>query len=219
MCASGATCPNWHRGDEILPAALPPTPTLEQITGTINANTNLPQSDWADGLYFGARGAVDSGERGAGAAVAIPLLAPRRQSRGRKSISAATMRCFGSGRGASRPAALYFCRHDQFFASSARSIFPVEPDWMLVGWLLYILPGRSAAVDVIRRRESARDSIGADSPGRQYQQANDRRCARPEWSWSSIFTMPAARSSHRHSRVIIIAIRRLAAVLPETNAH
>lgn len=31
----------------------------------------------------------------------------------------------------SEPPAIYFCRHDQFATSSARQVFPVEPQWLL----------------------------------------------------------------------------------------
>ena len=175
MCASGTTLPNWHRGDEILPAALPPTPTLEQITGTINANTNLVQSDRATGKISvpGARSIP----------VSVALERPLRfRLRAATAITDADIdigsndEMFWFWTRREQPAALYFCRHDQFFASSARSIFPVAPDWIMEALgLVRIRPGQSTAVDVIQRRRSARDSIGADSPGRQYQQANDRR--------------------------------------------
>ncbi|HEX3996977.1 MAG TPA: hypothetical protein VHX65_00325 [Pirellulales bacterium] len=130
MTASGATCPSWRHGDEVLPTALPPTPTLLQITDYVNSNSALVRSDYSAG-----RLAVPG-------APSIPVtLALEGPLRFRLKASTAITgsevdigsndELFWFWAKRQQPPALYFCRHDQFFASSARSILPVEPEWIV----------------------------------------------------------------------------------------
>jgi hypothetical protein len=127
VCASGASCP--RNGDEILPAMLPPTPTLEQVTNSINGNTSLVRSDWA------------TGSLSVPGAPSIPItlaIEPPLRFRLRASTAitgpevdiGSNDELFWFWVRRQQPA-LYFCRHDQFYASSARSILPVEPEWIV----------------------------------------------------------------------------------------
>lgn len=129
IAASGASCPNWRHGDEILATALPPTPSLEQITNYVNVNTSLVRSDWATG-----RLAVPG-------APSIPVsvaLEPPLRFRIKASTAitgpevdlGSNDELFWFWVRRQQPPALYFCRHDQFFASSARALLPVDPGWI-----------------------------------------------------------------------------------------
>lgn len=128
VIASGSRC--WRPGDEALPQMLPQTASLPQIIDFENRNTSLVASDWAQG-----RLAVPG-------APSIPVsLALEQPLRFRLRASTAitgTEVDLGSNDDLfwlwakrQQPPALYFCRHDQFLASSARSILPVEPQWII----------------------------------------------------------------------------------------
>jgi len=128
VSASGSSC--WRTRDEILPQALPPTASRPEIIDFINRNTSLVHSVWSTG-HLEVPGAPS-----------IPVtLALEPLLRFRLKASTAitgTEVDLGSNDDLfwiwarrQQPPALYFCRHDQFLASSARSILPVEPEWII----------------------------------------------------------------------------------------
>jgi hypothetical protein len=128
VTASGATC--WRPGDEILPQMLPPTPSLAQITDLENHNTSLVQSEWAMG-HLSVPGAPSI-------PVSLALEQPLRFRLRASTAITGTEVDLGSNdelfwiwARRQQPPALYFCRHDQFLASSARTILPVEPQWII----------------------------------------------------------------------------------------
>ena len=72
MAASGAHVSELAPRRRNAAPALPPTPTLLQITDCVNRNTSLVRSDWATGSLAVPGRTVDPGQFGAGAALAIP---------------------------------------------------------------------------------------------------------------------------------------------------
>jgi hypothetical protein len=126
MSTCGATCVH----NEILPQALPPTASVQQIIDFQNHNTSLVHSVWSAG-HLAVPGAPSI-------PVTLALEPPLRfRLKASTAITGAEVD-IGSNEDLfwlwarrQQPPALYFCRHDQFFASSARTILPVEPEWIV----------------------------------------------------------------------------------------
>ncbi len=130
LSASGASCPLIVRQyTQPIPRALPPQATLTQIIDVVNDNTARVQSLSTTRATISTPGfpALNAN---------IAMLRPR------------SFRIIGEKFGTqldvgsndelmwmwlrySQPPALFYCRHDQFAASAARQIMPVEPDWLV----------------------------------------------------------------------------------------
>jgi hypothetical protein len=132
FAGSGASCP-WvlRQPGAPIPEVLPPNATLEQIISAVNENTAHARSGVASQAYLTVAG--------------MPRLRaelafePKRHFR-LKADTALTgeeldigmndeLFWFWVKRGV--PPALYYCRHDQFAQSNAKSIMPVEPEWLV----------------------------------------------------------------------------------------
>lgn len=130
--ASGASCPQFLR-TYAPPTArvLPPTATLADVMHVVNDNSARVQS-----LY--TTDASISVPHSPTLRASLALDRPRRfRLRAETGLTGPevdlgsndTLFWFWVRR--SQPPALYFCRHDQFQASAARNILPVEPEWLI----------------------------------------------------------------------------------------
>jgi hypothetical protein len=132
VSASGASCPNLlQQYTRPLARALPPEPTLEQVMNVVNSNGTAVQS------YYASRASITI----PGTPTALRAKIAFQRNRNFRlladtSLSGPEMD-FGSNEELfwfwvkrNQPPAFYFCRHDQFAASAARQILPVDPDWL-----------------------------------------------------------------------------------------
>jgi hypothetical protein len=134
FCCSGATC-SFLRPlqDEYsnLPPALPPSPTLQQVVETVNANTDRIQS-------FIANDASLSGTGFPALRANIAFERPR-QFRlvagtgitGPEVDLGSNEQAFWFWVRRNDPPAVYFCRHDEFAASPLRRQLPIDPYWLI----------------------------------------------------------------------------------------
>ncbi len=131
---SGANCNFlWPRQDEFasLPAAIPPSPTLEQVIQAVNANNGRIQS-------FSARHATLSGTGFPTLQAAVEFQRPMRfRLRGQTRLTGPEIdlgsndELFWFWVRLNQPPAIYYCRHDQFAASPVRRSVPVDPYWLV----------------------------------------------------------------------------------------
>jgi hypothetical protein len=130
--AGGASCPQFLQ-QYASPAGrvLPPTPTLSEVITAVNSNTAKVQS-------LSTRDA----------SLSVPLLPSLRAElhfdRPKRFRLLADTRLTGPeidlgsndelfwfwAKRGPQPA-VYYCRHDRFYTSAAKSILPVEPDWLI----------------------------------------------------------------------------------------
>ncbi len=127
--ACGSTCP--RRQQEFLPYTLPPAAPLDQYLGSVNDNSAKVVSLWATQATLTAPGAPTL-------PVSIAVVPPLRFRMRASTALTGPEVDIGSNDDLfwfwikrSQPAALYFCRHDQYAASAARQIMPVEPQWIV----------------------------------------------------------------------------------------
>ena len=133
VSASGASCPNMlQQYTQPLARALPPEPTLEQVMNVVNCNGGQVQS-----LYTSQASVTMPGSptalRAHGrlpARSAISACGPTRRCPAREMDLGSNDELFWFWVKRNQPPAFYFCRHDQFAASAARQILPVEPTWL-----------------------------------------------------------------------------------------
>ncbi len=111
--------------------ALPPTPTLEQIIQTVNANSSRIQS-------LSTSDATLSGPEFPALRASLAFERPRRLRLRAETALTGPELDLGSNDEVfwfwvrrSHPPAVYYCRHDQFETSPARSMFPVRPQWLI----------------------------------------------------------------------------------------
>ena len=129
---SGSQCPNMIRQyTHPQPPALPPSPTLQQVIEVVNRNNSQIHSFWTtearlSGTGFPALRASVAFER--------PL---RFRLQANTALTGPELD-FGSNDQhfwfwvkRNDPQAVYFCRHDQFAASRARQMVPVDPYWLI----------------------------------------------------------------------------------------
>jgi hypothetical protein len=131
FCASGANCPQMvARYTQPMPRVLPPMATLAQVIEVVNNNSSQVSS-------FSTTGASVSTPGYPALRANLAFQRPRGfRLRGDLALSGPEVD-LGSNdtlfwfwvRRNDQPA-LYFCRHDQFTASAARQVLPVEPDWI-----------------------------------------------------------------------------------------
>ncbi|HVC92435.1 MAG TPA: hypothetical protein VND64_02035 [Pirellulales bacterium] len=131
--ASGASCPQFlQQYSPAMPRVLPPQATLPDVIAAVNSNTAKVQS-------------LSTSE---GSSLSVPMLPSLRAElhldRPRRFRLLADTRITGPeiDLGSnddlfwfwikrSPQAAIYHCRHDQFYHSAAQSVLPVEPEWLI----------------------------------------------------------------------------------------
>lgn len=139
---SGAQCPFLRPPGEdysYLPPALPPSPTLQQVIEAVNANAAQIRS-------FATNDATLSGTGFPALRASVAFERPRRfRLIAGTSVTGPevdvgsndTMFWFWIRRG--EPAALYYCRHDEFAASPVRRQLAIDPYWLIeafgIAWL------------------------------------------------------------------------------------
>jgi hypothetical protein len=130
--ASGASCP-WmlRQPGAPIPAVLPQAATLEQVLSAVNDNTARVRSGVASQAQLSVPGAPRL-------AADVAFEMPRRfrlkaslAMTGPEVDLGMNDELFWLWVRRNQPPATFFCRHDQFAASSARRIMPVEPDWLV----------------------------------------------------------------------------------------
>jgi hypothetical protein len=128
----GASCQNMVPPFAApLPRALPPSPTLEQVIQVVNQNNSQIDS-------FSTTHASLSGP---GLPTLRACVAFQRPGRFRlRADTAVTGPALDLGSNdqlfwfwcrRSQPPAVYYCRHDQFAASRARQMIPIDPNWLV----------------------------------------------------------------------------------------
>jgi len=131
ICTSGAGCPNVLRQySQPIPRALPTNASLEQIVNVVNDNSARVQSLSTSRATVSTPGfpSLDAN---------IAFQRPRSfRLVGQKFLgpevdlgSNDEVLWFWMKR--AQPPALFFCRHDQYAATAARQIIPVEPEWLI----------------------------------------------------------------------------------------
>jgi hypothetical protein len=128
---SGANCPSWTRQRQpALPPVLPPNPTLEQVIDVVNRNNGQIQC-------FASNQATLSSPGMPSLRTNIAFQRPG-SFRLRASYIAGAELDLGSNDAEfwfwirrNDPPGVYFCRHDQFAASPARQMIPIQPDWLI----------------------------------------------------------------------------------------
>jgi hypothetical protein len=114
-----------------LPRALPPSPTLDQLIQVVNRNNSAIQSFYTDHATL-------SGPGFPALQASIACQRPRFFRLHAKSSLTGPEVDLGSNPDffwfwvrRSQPPAIYYCRHDQFATSPARSSIPIQPDWLI----------------------------------------------------------------------------------------
>lgn len=132
FAGSGAGCRQmWTQYPEPGARVLPLNPSLADVTGAVNNNTG-------DIISYYTNNASISGPMFPTLQTSIALERPRRfrlkaetAFTGPEADLGSNDELFWFWMRRSPPPALYFCRHDQFAASAARRVLPVEPDWLI----------------------------------------------------------------------------------------
>ena len=131
LCTSGCA---WFRrpAPSPLPTVLSQSPTLDEIVTAVNCNSSRIQS-------FSTSHAELSGPelpitlRG----VNIAFERPRRLRMRARSLAGPELDLGSNDErfwiwvARNEPAAVYYCRHDQFATSNARRSLPIDPDWLI----------------------------------------------------------------------------------------
>ena len=132
VCASGANCPHFLGAySPVMPRVLPTTPTLADVANVVNSNSARIQSLYTTDAEIYVPGLPK-------ARANIALDRPRRFRLRADTLLTGPEVDLGSNdelfwfwvRRAPE-AAIYYCRHEQFEASLARSVLPVEPEWLI----------------------------------------------------------------------------------------
>jgi hypothetical protein len=132
FAGSGASCPHppWQAAD-VYPRVLPPAPTLEQVINVVNRNNSQIQS-------FSANRASISGPNLPAMKANLAFQRPGRlRLRADLGVMGAQLdlgsndQLFWFWIHRSQPPGVYYCRHDQFAASQARQVVPIEPRWLI----------------------------------------------------------------------------------------
>ena len=131
FATSGASCPHPPWQADALPRVLPPTPTLEQVINVVNRNNSQIQS-------FSANRASISGPSLPAMRASLAFQRPGRLRLRADLGVLGTQFDLGSNDELfwfwihrSQPPGVYYCRHDQFAASRARQVVPIEPQWLI----------------------------------------------------------------------------------------
>lgn len=130
--ASGASCPNMVQQISAppLPRVLPPRPTLDQVVAAVNRNSSQIES-------FLATHATLTGPGFPPLRANVAFQRPRRfRLRADTAVTGSELdigsneELFWFWVKRNQPPAVYFCRHDEFAASDARRMLPLDPDWL-----------------------------------------------------------------------------------------
>jgi len=128
LCGSGCA---WLRPppQPMLPQALPPSPSLEQVTQVVNNNSLQIHSFSTDEATLSVPGAPSL-------RTSIAFERPRRlRLRSGTGITGVELDVGSNDElfwiWIKRQPPLYYCRHDQFATSPARRMVPIEPDWLI----------------------------------------------------------------------------------------
>lgn len=131
FCASGASCPQFVRNyGPPLPRVLPPTPTLTDVINVVNNNSARVQSLATEEATISVPFMPSLRAR-------LYLERPRRfRLFGDTAFSnevdlGSNDELFWFWAKRNPQPAIFFCRHDQFEQSLARSLLPVEPQWLI----------------------------------------------------------------------------------------
>jgi hypothetical protein len=131
FAASGASCPPrlWRPQHEPTPIAFQTRPTLEQIIDYVNSGTSRVNQLQTTGAWLSTDGMVVSLRAN------IALERPKRfrlqaGMAGPEIDIGSNDEVFWFWAKRGDPAAIYFCRHDQFQYAAARQVLPVQPDWI-----------------------------------------------------------------------------------------
>ena len=130
--ASGASCP-WmlRQPGSPIPQVLQQAATLDQIVAAVNDNTSRVRSGVASKAYLTVPGAM---RLSADLAFEMPRrfrLQAGTPMTGPELDVGSNDELFWLWVRRAQPPAMFYCRHDQFAASNARRIMPVEPEWLL----------------------------------------------------------------------------------------
>ena len=131
VSASGASCPQvLQQYTQPIPRALPPAATLTQIVDVVNDNSSRVQSLSTSRATVTTPGypALDAN---------IVFQRPRsfrlvgQKFLGKEVDVGSNDELLWCWIKRAQPPAMLFCRHDQFATSAARSIIPIEPEWLI----------------------------------------------------------------------------------------
>ena len=131
VCASGAGCPQvLQQYTNPIPRALPASPSLAQVVDIVNDNSSKVQSLSVPRATVTMPGVPSLNAN-------IAFVRPRSfRLVAQKFVGAEfdlgsndELLWFWIRR--AQPPALYYCRHDQYAASAARQMLPVEPEWLI----------------------------------------------------------------------------------------
>jgi hypothetical protein len=130
---SGANCPNWLRTTQTpaLPPVLPPNPSLQQVIEVVNRNNGQIQSFSTNQATLSSPGVPSLR---AVVAFQRPLnfrLHATHPLTGAELDLGSNQELFWFWINRAEPKAVYYCRHDQFSASPARQMVPLQPDWLI----------------------------------------------------------------------------------------
>jgi hypothetical protein len=128
----GASCPSFLRQkQQALPPVLPPNPSWEQVVEVVNRNNGQIQSFSTNQASLTTPGAPTLR---ANVAFQRPMCL---RLHGTYGLTGSELD-LGSNNAEfwfwvrrNEPQAVYFCRHDQFAASPARQMVPIQPDWLI----------------------------------------------------------------------------------------
>jgi len=130
ISTTGASCPRIvQQYTQPIPRALPPSASLTQIIDVVNDNSARVQS-----LSTTRATIVTPGFPSLNAQIAMQRPRSFRltaEKFGPQLDVGSNDELFWFWIAQSQPPALFFCRHEQFAASAARQIFPVEPEWLI----------------------------------------------------------------------------------------
>jgi hypothetical protein len=130
ISTTGASCPRIvQQYTQPIPQALPPSASLSQIVDVVNDNSARVQS------LSTTRATISTpGFPALNAQIAIQRPRSFRltgEKFGPQLDVGSNDELLWFWIAQAQPPALFYCRHDQFAASAARQVFPVEPEWLI----------------------------------------------------------------------------------------
>jgi hypothetical protein len=130
LSTTGASCPRIvEQYTQPIPRALPPSASLTQIVDVVNDNSARVQS-----LSTTRATIVTPGVPSLNANIAMQRPRSFRlmaEKFGPQLDVGSNEELFWFWVAQAQPPALFYCRHEQFAASAARQIMPVEPEWLI----------------------------------------------------------------------------------------
>ena len=128
MAAGGSSCPVLRPQQEPAPIVFASQPTLGQIIEYFNSTTMRVQQLQTTGATLSTPGIIALRAN-------IAFERPRRFRlqaglTGPEIDLGSNDEVFWMWAKRGQPAAVYYCRHDQFYYSAARDVLPVQPEWI-----------------------------------------------------------------------------------------